>query len=247
MDAVRKPLHRLHRSDRCPIHRRREAIFAESGDPHNGTAIGPRRLENNARFGRKAAQLTTYQPVGIIAVMPKSSGENARDKLVGVGTDLLRRNGYTATTVDEICSAAGLTKGASSITSLRRKRSRPNVSTSGPRRSHRSTARPPTNRSSTPSRKCSPRSTSSSKSSRTPTFTSRASRAPWCKKFPKRTLSSATRPKPASSKDRRISSRCSTKRVGRQANPRHRLTCRILDEHDARLAASDKGLAQFQT
>ena len=48
----------------------------------------------------------------MIAVMPKSSGENARDKLVGVGTDLMRRNGYTATTVDEICSAAGLTKGA---------------------------------------------------------------------------------------------------------------------------------------
>jgi TetR/AcrR family transcriptional repressor of nem operon len=48
----------------------------------------------------------------MIAVMPKSTGENARDRLVGVGTDMLRRNGYTATTVDEICTAVGLTKGA---------------------------------------------------------------------------------------------------------------------------------------
>lgn len=44
--------------------------------------------------------------------MPKKTGENARDTLLGVGTDLMRRNGYNATTVDEICMAAGVTKGA---------------------------------------------------------------------------------------------------------------------------------------
>ena len=44
--------------------------------------------------------------------MPKKSGESARDTLLGVGTDLIRRNGYNATTVDEICTAAGVTKGA---------------------------------------------------------------------------------------------------------------------------------------
>ena len=39
--------------------------------------------------------------------------ENARDEASSVqGTDLFRRNGYVATTVDEICTAAGLTKGA---------------------------------------------------------------------------------------------------------------------------------------
>ena len=44
--------------------------------------------------------------------MAKSSGENARDTLIGVGTELMRRSGYVGTTVDEICSAAGVTKGA---------------------------------------------------------------------------------------------------------------------------------------
>lgn len=44
--------------------------------------------------------------------MPKSTGENARDALVAVGTELMRRSGYSATSVDEICTAAGVTKGA---------------------------------------------------------------------------------------------------------------------------------------
>jgi len=56
--------------------------------------------------------LTTYQLVGMIAVMSKKTGENARDTLIDVGTDLMRRSGYVGTTVDEICTAAGLTKGA---------------------------------------------------------------------------------------------------------------------------------------
>jgi TetR/AcrR family transcriptional repressor of nem operon len=44
--------------------------------------------------------------------MPRNTGENARDTLIGVGIDLMRRTGYVATTVDEICSASGVTKGA---------------------------------------------------------------------------------------------------------------------------------------
>ncbi|MGD9635036.1 MAG: TetR/AcrR family transcriptional regulator [Pirellulales bacterium] len=44
--------------------------------------------------------------------MPKTAGENARDSLLAVGTDLMRRSGYSATSVDEICTAAGVTKGA---------------------------------------------------------------------------------------------------------------------------------------
>jgi TetR/AcrR family transcriptional regulator, transcriptional repressor for nem operon len=44
--------------------------------------------------------------------MPKNTGESARDKLVGRGTELIRRHGYNATSVDDICTAAGVTKGA---------------------------------------------------------------------------------------------------------------------------------------
>jgi TetR/AcrR family transcriptional repressor of nem operon len=44
--------------------------------------------------------------------MALKSGENCREKLLAVGTDLMRRSGYAATTVDEICTTAGVTKGA---------------------------------------------------------------------------------------------------------------------------------------
>jgi TetR/AcrR family transcriptional repressor of nem operon len=47
--------------------------------------------------------------------MPKKPAENpvsARDGLVQAATELMLRNGYVATTVDEICTAAGVTKGA---------------------------------------------------------------------------------------------------------------------------------------
>lgn len=44
--------------------------------------------------------------------MPRNAGENSRDALLAVGTDLMRRSGYTATSVEEICTAAGVTKGA---------------------------------------------------------------------------------------------------------------------------------------
>jgi len=44
--------------------------------------------------------------------MPKNSGENAREKLLVAGTDLFRRHGFVATSVDQICTEAGVTKGA---------------------------------------------------------------------------------------------------------------------------------------
>jgi TetR/AcrR family transcriptional repressor of nem operon len=44
--------------------------------------------------------------------MARNAWENARDALLNVGTDLMRRSGYTATSVEGICTAAGVTKGA---------------------------------------------------------------------------------------------------------------------------------------
>jgi TetR/AcrR family transcriptional repressor of nem operon len=38
--------------------------------------------------------------------------ENAKESLVRAATNLMLRDGYVATTVDQICSAAGVTKGA---------------------------------------------------------------------------------------------------------------------------------------
>lgn len=38
--------------------------------------------------------------------------EATRGKLIETGTDLVRRQGYNATSVDDICKAAGITKGA---------------------------------------------------------------------------------------------------------------------------------------
>ena len=42
--------------------------------------------------------------------MPRTG--DARDKLVSAATELIRRNGYVATSVDDICTEAGVTKGA---------------------------------------------------------------------------------------------------------------------------------------
>jgi TetR/AcrR family transcriptional regulator, transcriptional repressor for nem operon len=52
-------------------------------------------------------------PTGRYVVgMPKIVGESAREKLLTAGTDLFRRQGFVATSVDEICTEAGVTKGA---------------------------------------------------------------------------------------------------------------------------------------
>jgi TetR/AcrR family transcriptional repressor of nem operon len=42
----------------------------------------------------------------------KISAPAARDKLVQAGSELIRRNGYVATSVDDVCGAVGMTKGA---------------------------------------------------------------------------------------------------------------------------------------
>jgi TetR/AcrR family transcriptional repressor of nem operon len=44
--------------------------------------------------------------------MPKEHAENCREKLLEAGTELFRRRGYLGTTVDDICNAARVTKGA---------------------------------------------------------------------------------------------------------------------------------------
>ena len=43
---------------------------------------------------------------------PARTGENARSKLLDAALTLIRENGYGATTVDALCAAAGVTKGA---------------------------------------------------------------------------------------------------------------------------------------
>ena len=177
--------------------------------------------------------------------MPKSSGENARDKLVGVGTDLLRRNGYTATTVDEICSAAGLTKGAffhhfpskealaaeclhqwpATMASLHRSAAYQSID--DPVEKVLASIdfiieilkNPDVHKSCLAG-------TMVQEVSETNPVLRDAAQACFVQgqAYFQSLLDEACR-RP-------------------QANPRHRLTCRILDEHDARLAASDKGLAR---
>lgn len=44
--------------------------------------------------------------------MAETRKTDTRDKLIRAGTELFRRNGYVATTVDEICQHADVTKGA---------------------------------------------------------------------------------------------------------------------------------------
>lgn len=44
--------------------------------------------------------------------MTKATTENAREKLIQAGVDQFRYAGFVATTVDEICASAGVTKGA---------------------------------------------------------------------------------------------------------------------------------------
>ena len=41
----------------------------------------------------------------------RGSSESARDKLLDAAVTLIRRNGFAATSVDQLCAAAGLTKG----------------------------------------------------------------------------------------------------------------------------------------
>src|SRR6202000_2234177 len=52
----------------------------------------------------------TYQPVCMKEQMP-SSASSTRRRLLDAGIDLMRIHGFHGTTVDDICQAAGVTKG----------------------------------------------------------------------------------------------------------------------------------------
>lgn len=52
-----------------------------------------------------------YQPVGMVTKMSKPS-EETRVKLLDAALHVMRLKGYAATTVDDICKTAGLTKGS---------------------------------------------------------------------------------------------------------------------------------------
>lgn len=55
--------------------------------------------------------MATYQPVCMTTINQKTELPETKRKLVDAGVSLMRRQGYNATTVDDICSAAGVTKG----------------------------------------------------------------------------------------------------------------------------------------
>ena len=47
-----------------------------------------------------------------LSTTSRAPAETARDKLLAAGVDLFRARGYSATSVDQLCAAAGVTKGA---------------------------------------------------------------------------------------------------------------------------------------
>ena len=61
--------------------------------------------------------MTPYQPVGMLHHMkshaaPRSPSGESRQKLLKAATSLVREKGYAATSVDQVCESASLTKGA---------------------------------------------------------------------------------------------------------------------------------------
>src|SRR4051812_27811716 len=79
----------------------------------------------------KIIGLTTYRPVGMLvsmrksvvpgrpAIKPRQSAKakpptkrSAKDKLLDAAVQVVRQKGYAATSVDDLCQAAGVTKGA---------------------------------------------------------------------------------------------------------------------------------------
>lgn len=55
--------------------------------------------------------LTTYQPVGIVFSMLQTTVPNSKTRLLDAALRVIRAKGYNATTVDDICAEAKLTKG----------------------------------------------------------------------------------------------------------------------------------------
>ena len=72
------------------------------------------------RRKRNPPSLTTYQPVGTVqTVFPRDQEAqsrpargNARSALLEAAHSLVRKQGWAATSVDQLCAAAGVTKGA---------------------------------------------------------------------------------------------------------------------------------------
>jgi len=62
--------------------------------------------------GAAAAARTVPQAGGGAPSRGRAARGSARDKLIAAAHQAVRRKGYAATTVDEICAAAGVTKGA---------------------------------------------------------------------------------------------------------------------------------------
>src|SRR5271167_651780 len=55
--------------------------------------------------------MATYQPVRMTTINQTTELPETKRKLVDAGVGLMRKQGFNATTVDDICSAAGVTKG----------------------------------------------------------------------------------------------------------------------------------------
>jgi TetR/AcrR family transcriptional repressor of nem operon len=65
--------------------------------------------------GVPPARLTPYQLVGMYCVMathPQPPHHESKAKLLNAALNVIRAKGYAATTVDDICHAAGVTKGS---------------------------------------------------------------------------------------------------------------------------------------
>jgi TetR/AcrR family transcriptional regulator, transcriptional repressor for nem operon len=62
---------------------------------------------------RHTFQYVPYQPIGMpVPTAPTQAAPDARTRLLGAALQLIRGQGYNATTVDDICAAAGVTKGS---------------------------------------------------------------------------------------------------------------------------------------
>jgi len=78
------------------------------------TEVAPQVVAS--RISRRMAS-TAYRPVGMIFSMGRQSTNpsptgGARAKLLAAAISLIREKGYAATSVDEVCGKAGVTKGA---------------------------------------------------------------------------------------------------------------------------------------
>ena len=70
------------------------------------TRVAEPEIRRSAR-----GRLTTYQLVGMLRLMTQAR-PTARTKLLDAALRLIRTKGYAATAIDDLCHAAGVTKGA---------------------------------------------------------------------------------------------------------------------------------------